>query len=296
MRLAIDGLNAQFEIDLRAAEDKFNAELLIQINQLTIWRDHQISVYREEADAYIISEKLIIDAHVELTIKDYNMVARVTIQEAHVRIQTETNVAISGLELEFSLQVKAIADRIREINNPQLVGWDQRAGYCRRTYGSYFETKDIRKGAANSNAEDCSKECEGASDCYAFFLGNDKTCNMWVNKDISEEGEDTSNGCFHLNNCYVRLNGQGGKLDVDFAMGGSSVPAGFRSVCLAELSDDVKLWRAAKEHMSQVSVDGGYLNRRGQYIERRSGAAEAGSSTLYVAEDYPMNSKSAVSC
>jgi hypothetical protein len=52
---------------------------LIALHQLTEWRDHQIYIYQEEADAYIYSEKIVIDAHVEITIRDYNAVARVTI-------------------------------------------------------------------------------------------------------------------------------------------------------------------------------------------------------------------------
>jgi hypothetical protein len=178
---------------------------LIILFQLTEWRDHQIKIYGEEADAYIHAEKIVIDNHVTITIKDYNAVAKITIQETHVRIQVETNAAIVALELEYSIQVKAIADRIREINNPYINGWDQRPGYCKRTYGSFFDNKDVRKAGKNSNAVDCSKLCERASDCYAFYLSNDMTCNLWVNKDISLEGEDHTDGCFHLNACYVRL-------------------------------------------------------------------------------------------
>lgn len=52
-------------------------------------------------------------------------------------------------------------------------------------------------------------------------------------------------------------------------MGGYAVPEGFRDVCMDELVSDVALWRAAKEHMNQIAVVGGYLNRVGQYVERR---------------------------
>lgn len=271
------------------------AELLIVLYQITEWRDHQIGLYHEEAEQYVHSEKLAIDIHVSITIDDYNQAARVTIQGAHVRIQTETHAAIMSLEAEYSIQVRAIADRLRELNNPYINGWDQRPGYCRRTYGSFFDTKDIRKGSANSDATSCAVQCEGDAECYAFFLGNDNQCNLWINVDISVNGEDMNDGCFHLNNCYVRLNlGHDGSLDVPFTMGGATVPAGYRDVCMDELVDDVALWRAAKEHLNVVAVNGGYLNRVGQYVERREGALVGhDASYLYVSEDYlPKNANS----
>jgi len=162
-----------------------DAELLIAIYQITEWRDHQILIYQDEADAYIHAQRISIDLHVSITIDGYNDAARVTIADAHVRIQGETSAAIARLEAEYSLQVRAIADRLRELNNPYINGWDQRPGYCRRTYGSYFDTKDIRKGSASSSATGCAVECEGDAECYAFFLGNDNQCNLWINVDIS---------------------------------------------------------------------------------------------------------------
>lgn len=157
------------------------------------------------------------------------------------------------MESEYGAQVRAIAARLRELNNPQLNGWDQRPGYCKRTYGTFFDTKDIRRGSTNSNAPGCAVECDNDAECYGFFLNNNGQCMKWINVDISVQGEDDHNGagCFHLNNCYVRLTGE--KAQVEFRMGASAeVPAGFRDVCMDELVDDMSLWRAAKDHLDQV--------------------------------------------
>lgn len=149
-----------------------------------------------------------IDLRVEVTIRGYNDEARRIIAEAHVRIQRETHEAIGRLELEHSLQVKAIADRIRTLKNPTIIGWEQRPGYCRRTYGSYFDSKDIIKGGRNSDAVSCANECKEESRCIAFFIGADDGCNMWINADIGFATDDNVEACFHLSNCYV-WNGTG---------------------------------------------------------------------------------------
>lgn len=112
---------------------------MIEIQRLTDWRDNEVLIYVGEAEAYIHAEMIAIDLRVEVTIRGYNDEARRIIAEAHVRIQRETHEAIGRLELEHSLQVKAIADRIRTLKNPIIIGWEQRPGYCRRTYGSFFD-------------------------------------------------------------------------------------------------------------------------------------------------------------
>merc|ERR1711977_407094 len=108
------------------------------------------------------------------------------------------------------------------------------------------------------------------------------TCNLWINKDISVDGEDQTDGCFHLNNCYVRLSFDwDGSTDVGFAMG-TSAPDGYREICIDELSDDIGLWRAAKEHMNDIAVSGGYLHRVGQYLERRKDSSANNFSRMFV--------------
>lgn len=246
MRITIEDLNRGFDLDVEYHADFLHTELLIEIARITEWRDHQLYVYGLEADDWLIAQKLAIDINVEITIGGYNDEARNIIAIAHVRIQQETHAAIGRLELEHSLQVKAIADRIRTLKNPTIGGWEQRPGYCRRSYGSFFDTKDILKGARNSDAVSCSNECKLEARCNAFFIGADDGCNLWINTDIGHGSDDDNvEACFHLSNCYVWMGGNDDFVHdpIDFAMGTYAIPDGYRDVCIDELSYDTNLWR-----------------------------------------------------
>lgn len=86
-------------------------------------------------------------------------------------------------------------------------------------------------------------------------------------------------------------------------MGGMAIPDGFRDVCIDELSYDTNMWRQAKKHMNQISVGGGYLNRIGEYIERKENDSvymthehKKHMSWLYVDENHPVHPDAAAKC
>jgi len=128
---------------------------------------------------------------------------------------------------------------------------------------------------------------------------------MWINKDIGFASDDNVEACFHLSNCYVWNGPSGGdnvSQKIDMTMGGYSIPEGMRDICIDELTYDANLWRQAKNHMNQISVGGGYLNRVGEYVERKENdigithAEKKDMSWLYVDEDYPIHPDAGSKC
>jgi len=85
-------------------------------------------------------------------------------------------------------------------------------------------------------------------------------------------------------------------------MSGIAIPDGYRDICIDELSYDTNLWRQAKTHMNVISVGGGYLNRVGEYVERKVNEAgttaddKAHMSWLYVKDDYTMHPDAYAKC
>lgn len=303
LKAAVEDLHRGFDLDVQYHADLFNTELLIEIARLTDWRNAQLAMFLAEAEDYLRQHRIQIDLEIELTIAGFNDEARRIIAAAHVRIQQETHAAIGRLELEHAQQVKGIAEKIRALRNPAMGGWVQRPGYCRRSHGSHVDTRDILKGARASDAVSCSAECKDEARCLAFFIGADEGCNMWVNEDIGHASEDDVEACFHLSDCYV-WTGSGDDWisePIGFAMGGYAIPDGYRDVCLHELEFDSNLWRQAKRHMNNVAVGGGYLNRVGDYVEKRentwvSHEQKKGMSWLYVDADHPIHPDAMHSC
>lgn len=98
---------------------------------------------------------------------------------------------------------------------------------------------------------------------------------MWINEDIGHGDDENVEACFHLSNCYVWKGGDDGFVSepIDIQMGGYAIPEGYRDVCIDELSYDTNLWRQSKKFMNKIAVGGGYLNRVGEYIERKNNDA-----------------------
>lgn len=107
-----------------------------------------------------------------------------------------------------------------------------------------------------------------------------------------------------MSNCYVWVGGDDETnvtQKIDMTMGSYSIPEGMRDICIDELTYDANLWRQAKNHMNKISVGGGYLNRVGEYVERKENEGlhmsdKKAMSWLYVDENYPIHPDAGAKC